>query len=157
MIPHWKPCFLYLKYVDDNRYYFYNGYENKNIKVKKYGNYDDGDDSVTFCVQKLWNNILTILTVIAVLVVFEGFQTLSPSPSPDISGPHSPTNFVHPSKCCYSPGDTLKSGSRLLGYPRSLLSLLKSSVLELYFLFLTKRLWQTDTQRFLNNESHLTE
>ena len=46
-----EALFLYLKYVDDNGYYFDNGYDNN--KQKNYGNYEDGDDFFMFCMQKL--------------------------------------------------------------------------------------------------------
>ena len=47
--------------------------------------------------------------------VFEGFQIGSPSPLPDISRSKCPTNFVHPSKCCYQRGDSFRSSPQLLG------------------------------------------
>ena len=61
----------------------------------------------------------------SVSFVFEGFQIGSPSSSPDISGSRYLTKFVHPSKCCYQPGDSFKSSAHLLRYPRPLLSSLK--------------------------------
>ena len=57
-----EALFLYLKYVDDNGYYFDNGYDNN--KQKNYGNYEDGDDFFMFCMQKLWNRNLTLMVLL---------------------------------------------------------------------------------------------
>ena len=47
VIPHWKLCFLNLKYVDDNGYY-YDDDDGDNNSNKNDDNDEDGDDFIIF-------------------------------------------------------------------------------------------------------------